>query len=221
MSHPVKPSGPPAKRSRVVTLTLRIPTVIGGLLALVVGLVWVFILGIMVGRGQAPESQIPHIAGLMPRVESSAIAPPQITTPQTDTIIPEEDLSYAAALKADTSRRAPERQAPQETRASTPEVRPAAAESRPTPPATPQESFDYVYQVAAYKSAAPCDELVAKLKKSGLKAYTEKSDDKGGPWYKTMVSYRGTPDDVDTLREKLLPHKLTRLILKSKSPVRR
>ncbi len=220
MSQNARPGGPP-KKARVVTFSLRIPTLIGGLLALVVGLIWIFILGILVGRGQAPETQIPQIAGLMPRVEADP-APPRIVDPAPAGVIPAGELSYVDALKQGRPR-------PQAAAPAHPAEAPTPAE-RVKPQEKPQavpgaekpgtQKFDYVYQVAAYKAAAPCDALVAKLKTSGLKAFTEKSDEKGATWYKTMVTFRGTPDDVDKLRANLLPHKLTRLILKTKTPVR-
>lgn len=225
MSQAPKPASS-AKKPRIVTLTLRVPTLIGSLLALVVGLVWVFILGIMVGRGHAPETQIPQIAGLMPRVEASQVIPPQITEPQP--AIPAEDLSYTTALRAEGARqRTPETPAarPQQRTPEQPgRPQPPAANRPETPPVTPpapaKETFDYVYQVAAYKTAEPSNALADKLKKSGLKASTEKDTEKGVTWYKTMVAFRGSPDDVDTLRKNLAAHKLTRLILKTKKPTR-
>jgi cell division septation protein DedD len=83
--------------------------------------------------------------------------------------------------------------------------------------ATQQTAFNYVYQVAAYKDAAPSDKLVARLKAGGIKARTEMAQEGGTVWYRTMVDFRGSPDDTDGLKEKLGALGLTRLLLKSKT----
>ncbi len=220
MNHAIKP-GAPAKKPRGVTLHLRIPTLIGGLLALLVGLVWVFILGILVGRGQAPEQQIPQIAGLMPKVEASALPPPQIAEPPTPTVIPEEELSYTHALRPEKG--SPAQRGPGTTPSSPakPEQQKPAPEKAPVVDDAKKEVFDYVFQVAAYKAADPCDRLVEKLKKAGLKCSTEKTEGKNVTWYKAVVTLRGTAEDAKALEATLAAHKLSAPLLRSKKPVTR
>ena len=83
-----------------------------------------------------------------------------------------------------------------------------------------REMFNYVYQVAASKDSAMADKLAARLKAAGLKARTEKSQEGNVVWYRTVVDFRGTPDDTDGLRAKLKEQGLGRPILKSKTPAR-
>ncbi|MDR1360674.1 MAG: SPOR domain-containing protein [Deltaproteobacteria bacterium] len=174
---------------------------------------WAFVLGVLLGRGYAPENHIPELARLMPRAEDSP--PPLVVAPDLRAeAAPEEqtavlqpgDMGYRQTLKG----------GPPRTAAPTTLAAPQA------PPQAPQNlpAFDYVYQVAAYKAAAPCDALVARLRKAGLSASTEKSTSAAGTrWYKILVNFRGTPDDVDLLREKLDSFQLNTLILRSKNPV--
>ena len=101
-----------------------------------------------------------------------------------------------------------------------------ATESKTTKPAVTAgtknsaERFDYQFQVAAYKAKAQADAFTAKLKAGGFSAKTEKTTENGSIWYKNIVSFRGTPDDVDSLRAKLKAHKINTLIRKSKVPVK-
>ena len=216
MNHAIKPGGP-AKKTRGITLHLRIPTLIGGLLALLVGLVWVFILGILVGRGQAPEQQIPQIAGLMPKVEASALSPPQIAEPPIPTVIPEEELSYTRILRPESAAQ----RGPTPSTPAKPDPQKPAPEKPPVVDDAKKEVFDYVFQVAAYKSADPCDRLVEKLKKAGLKCSTEKTEGKNVTWYKALVTLRGTAEEAKALEAALAVHKLSAPLLRSKKPVTR
>ena len=222
MNHAIKP-GVPAKKTRGITLHLRIPTVIGGLLALLVGLIWVFILGILVGRGQAPEQKIPQIVGLMPKVEASALPSPQITTPPAPTVIPEEELSYTRILRPEKSgpaQRGPSQ--PISTAAAKPDSQKPTLEQPPVvEDAAKKETFDYVYQVAAYKAADPCNKLVETLKKAGLKCSVEKTEGKTGTWYKALVTLRGTAEEAKALEATLVSHKLSAPLLRSKKPTTR
>ena len=70
------------------------------------------------------------------------------------------------------------------------------------------------------KDSAMADKLAAKLKAAGLKARTEKSQEKNAVWYRTVVDFRGTPDETDGLRAKLKEQGLGRPILKSKTQTR-
>ena len=217
MNHAIKP-GSPAKKTRGLTLHLRIPTLIGGLLALLVGLIWVFILGILVGRGQAPEQKIPQIAGLMPKVEASALPPPQIAEPPAPTVIPEEELSYTRILRPESANA---QRGPTPPTPAKPDQQKPATEKPPVAADTKKEVFDYVFQVAAYKAADPCDRLVEKLKKAGLKCSTEKTEGKNVTWYKALVTLRGTAEEAKALEATLAAHKLSAPLLRSKKPVTR
>jgi hypothetical protein len=208
-----RPPPRPPFAKRKFTLSFTPAQGISTLAGIGILIAWAFVLGVLLGRGYAPENHIPELARLMPKAEDSPppaiIAPdvPAQTAPEErNAILQPDDMGYRQALKGGPPRTAAPPQAPQ----------PAE------PPAEPPKNlptFDYVYQVAAYKAAAPCDALVDKLRKTGLNASVEKSTSASGTkWYKTLINFRGTPDDIDLLREKLGAFQLNTLILRSKTP---
>ena len=130
------------------------------------------------------------------------------------------DLAYRDSLKPQTRTSAQKPGTPKrDTNKSKGEVA-AQTKQPPADSAAKTGAFNYVYQVAAYKDAGMSDKLASKLKTAGIKARTEKSLENGTTWYRTVVDFRGKPDDTDGLRAKLKAQGFTRLILKSKVPVR-
>ena len=258
-------------KKRALTLSFSPAQLISSIAGLGIVLVWVFILGVILGRGYAPEAHIPELDRLMPKAEG--VEAPRVITPdipQTNStpesaaseVIQPGDMAYRQSLKnpsgQPSGQRAPAAQtATQPTRQTTPAAQQNAGQSaqqsgRQNAPAasarnatqasasaqsgrpaagtaatqaaqagaTNSQVFTYVYQVAAYKDQASCDALTAKLQKAGFSASTEKSESNGSTWYKTLISFKGTPDDVDGLRARLSAHKLDRLIMRSKTPAR-
>jgi cell division protein FtsN len=85
--------------------------------------------------------------------------------------------------------------------------------SQPRPKPAPQ--FDYVYQVAAFKSDEDADKLRTRLEGKGLHTRTQKN----GKLVLVMVNLRGTEDDAFNLREDLRHMKLGVPIMVSQKPV--
>lgn len=235
-----KPSQP-----RRVTFSLTIPQFLSSLLAIAVGCVWIFLLGVILGRGFIPETHIPELERMMPqghpgqaaRVIAGDAGPqtPEAapeTKPVPPQVIPPEDLAYRDSLK----QKPPARSAPQPPKPSpAKQAKPASGQTAPVkteaqaktearsqkqPDKPEAQIFNYVYQVAAYKEAGQSDALAAKLKRSGINARTEKEVSGGVTWYKTLINFKGTPDDTGKLREQLKAHKMERLLLRSKTPAR-
>lgn len=75
--------------------------------------------------------------------------------------------------------------------------------------------FDFVYQVAAFKSADDADRLRKKLEERGIRSRLQKS----GKVQLVMVSLRGTELDAANLREELGRMKLGAPMQKSKKAV--
>ena len=82
-------------------------------------------------------------------------------------------------------------------------------------PAKAGPQFDYVYQVAAFKSDEDADKLRTRLEGKGLRTRTQKN----GKLVLVMVSIRGTEDDAFNLREDLRHMKLGVPIQISQKPV--
>ena len=92
----------------------------------------------------------------------------------------------------------------------------AQASAQAQKPATPQApQFDFVFQVAAFKSADDADKLRKKLEERGIRTRLEKS----GKVQLVMVNLRGTDLDATNLREELGRMKLGAPIQKSKKAV--
>ena len=82
-------------------------------------------------------------------------------------------------------------------------------------PAKTGPQFDYVYQVAAFKSDEDADKLRTRLEGKGLHTRTQKN----GKLVLVMVNLRGTEDDAFNLREDLRHMKLGVPIMVSQKPV--
>ena len=89
-----------------------------------------------------------------------------------------------------------------------------AQAAKPAPAKTGPQ-FDYVYQVAAFKSDEDADKLRTRLEGKGLRTRTQKN----GKLVLVMVSIRGTEDDAFNLREDLRHMKLGVPIQISQKPV--
>ncbi len=258
-----RPQGGPrpvAGGRRTVTVTLGIPALVSSVILLCVCIVWAFILGIILGRGHAPERHIPELQRIMPqasptpaaqvisgdgkslaRAEANATAGAEASgsarsagEPARSGVLSQQDLDFRNALKggqqpatpastrpqtadkADKDKAARDKKAEQAKSAD----KKADKAARETPVDPKKQAYDYLYQVAAYKDAPSSDALAARLRQSGLKARTEKERDKESTWYKTVVSFRGTPEEIASLRRQLAAHNITRLILKAKTPVK-
>jgi len=89
----------------------------------------------------------------------------------------------------------------------------SAQPAKPAAKIGPQ--FDYVYQVAAFKSDEDADKLRTRLEGKGLHTRTQKN----GKLVLVMVNMRGTEDDAFNLREDLRHMKLGVPIMVSQKPV--
>ena len=89
-----------------------------------------------------------------------------------------------------------------------------AQTAKPTPAKTGPQ-FDYVYQVAAFKTDEDADKLRTRLEGKGLHTRTQKN----GKLVLVLVNLRGTEDDAFNLREDLRHMKLGVPIMVSQKPV--
>ncbi|KHK04188.1 SPOR domain-containing protein [Desulfovibrio sp. TomC] len=77
---------------RKFTFEISMSGVISVGIVVVLGMCWVFILGILVGRGYRPEAAVPQIAQMMPTTEAKM---PDNTTPQAPpSVLKPEDLQF-------------------------------------------------------------------------------------------------------------------------------
>ena len=246
---------PRGLKKRTITLSMTVPTVITSIIGLVLTLLWVFFLGIILGRGHMPESSIPRLNSMMPQPvptapaqlvgapatqpgqapagtnASAAPSRPTASRPQAQ-VMPQEDLDFQASLKpkpsvASTSAKRPQTKAEKAAAAKESAKKAEAAKQKAqkdaqkteAAPGNQAEQFDYVFQLAAYKTPEQADALTTRLKKAGFKVSTVKSVEKGTTWYRNVLAFRGAPSDIDRLRANLQKHNITQLIRKEKKPV--
>ncbi|MDR2605000.1 MAG: SPOR domain-containing protein [Desulfovibrio sp.] len=82
------------EQRREIVFSLRPAQIVGGMVVLCLGYAAVFFLGVVLGRGYAPESGIPELARLMP--EASAPVSPRVVAPQEEKSAQEDTASPSA-----------------------------------------------------------------------------------------------------------------------------
>jgi len=227
-------------RDRTFSFTLTLPKAVFGACFSLFVLVWVFIFGIMLGRGHNPEEMVPELAKVMPAPGSSgAPASPPLSPdaqPQgnMNEVLQPSELKYHDSLKGKDVREKPRaaatppEAAPTQTGPAPAPPQPAAKAPAPAQPpvasrtsaSQDQTVYDYVYQVAAFNSSAGAAAMRKKLQNGGLAAKVDQSESNGTTWYRIMVSFRGKPEDTRGLREQLTAYGLKTPILRGKTPAK-
>ncbi|MYL83874.1 SPOR domain-containing protein [Desulfovibrio aerotolerans] len=111
-------------------------------IVVVLGMCWVFILGILVGRGYKPEAAVPQLAQIMPTTE--ARMPDNTTSQAPPSVLKPEDLQFMEDIHGQ----------PGSEGGSVPESKAAADPKKTAPPAKPHDLTE-VRPVAPARTAAP------------------------------------------------------------------
>lgn len=220
----------------------------GGLITLAMAfalcLVWVFIFGVLVGRGHKPERSGPEITKVLP---GSGDKPVEIHEPQP---LKPEDLKFHEALTQDNpageqAKAQPEKpaekpversaekpveketakQAKQETpKAPPPAAAPAVKQAPPPPPAPlpvanapgADPRFRFVFQAASYNRREVAETTRQQIAAQGLSASLETADVRGTTWYRVLVTLDGTEKDAGTAMDRLAKAGVPKPLLRSK-----
>lgn len=218
----------PASGLPPFSLTLTMPRLIGGILGLLLLLVWAFFLGVLMGR--SPEGALPLV---FMHDENSASAeassPAELPAPETalsektsSVLLPEElhflnninhkntspDLLTTTPLPTDIPQLTESQRKTTETSArsfSSPSLAPVTAPSvqaaaKAAAPASSSSKYEYVYQVAASPDRKSILSLKEKLQRNGYAAALEHTEKKGKPLYRVLVTFQATPEEM---RERL------------------
>jgi len=112
---------------------------------LFLGLVWVFIFGVLVGRGYQPEKAVPELARLMPEGQSEPAAGPEVIQPEELTFLNSlrDEPRKPAAKQPEVAPAEPERQ--ESSVAARPETAPVASEDAGQTVAQASEASRTVY----------------------------------------------------------------------------
>ncbi|NCC25998.1 MAG: SPOR domain-containing protein, partial [Deltaproteobacteria bacterium] len=212
---------------------------------IVVGMVWAFILGVLVGKGYKPENVVPEIARLMP--ESQVVQ-----KAEEPGVLKAEELEYFDALKRAKPVPAeehakprseskpepkPEPKTPPKASPSDPVQTHAVVPSKPerneaiAPPARQKASADqdggdedstvyqYIYQVASFKDRPSAQTFIRKLDALGVRSSISETTIDGRPWFRVLAYFRGTPKDTREFKSKLASLGVTKALMKSKIPL--
>lgn len=201
-------------------------------------LIWAFFIGILVGRGENPESMVPEIAALMPSQNETTPEPvtkPEKAAASMDKILQPENLDFMGNLKTKPTNDdltnaplatniPPKKVKPANPAVETkPVVQPQASGShgqvKPVVKVKPEEGvFDYVYQVAASTDKKGAEGLKSKLAARGIDAFVLEAQKDSGKIYRINVRFRGTPEDTRQFSKKLEEAGMDRKILVTKKP---
>lgn len=173
-------------------------------LALVCAVGWAFFMGLMVGRGQNPQTSIQNMTGLGPSPEIEAQAPPAVLP---------EPLQAEAPTQAE-----PPSPASAPPASAKPAPAPKAAQPAKTPAQTKTaqaQQFDYTFQGGAFRTQKEAQSAQSRLNKNGVRSAVKKS----GKVYLIVISLRGGRAEVQALQKKMKSLKMDKPMQLSKKPV--
>ena len=207
--------------------SLSLPGMISAVGAGVLALTFFFIMGILIGRGYRPETDVPPLEQIMPSKEHGQAE----EQPKPEILKPEE-LEFADRLTAppkdimDKSESVPKapKPTPIKVEAAKPKpkvkispVKPEAFDPSVSKPGDPV--YDYIYQVASFRKAEMADALRDKLVAAGLRALVASGEAKGTTWHRVQVLHHGTPASTDGMRAVLAQYGIKKPLLKKKVAV--
>lgn len=188
-------------------------------LVLICAVGWAFFMGLMVGRGQNPQTSLENMAGLNSS-DTPFVAEEASASPLPDMLEPELEAREAAnpPAPAVAPPRNPPKPKPVAQAKPAPQPRPAA----PARPANAQR-YDYTFQVAALRSQDDAKKMSATLGKNGFRSNVRKD---GRVWL-VLLSLRGGASEVAAMQKKLAslkmgkPMQLSRKEIEQKTAKRR
>lgn len=209
--------------------SLTLPGMISAVGAGVLALTFFFVMGILIGRGYRPETDVPRLAEIMPAKEHGELTT-SMEQPKPEILKPEE-LEYPERLKASPekvmesekvaedepkaeSEPATEAKPEQQAEAPQPEPKP-----EPAPAQTGEPVYDYIYQAASFKQGTMARALTDKLTAAGLRTDIQASDVNGTTWHRVMILHQGTPSSTNDMKAVLARFGIKKPLLRKKTPV--
>ena len=210
-----------------------VASVVVGLLCLI----WVFVLGVLLGRGYKPETAVAEMAGIP--VQETAVASDTVAEKKPEVLKPEE-LQFMENLKrkpvapetgATTAKAkaepvktasadltpvrkdpAPAPAAVKESNA--PEVKPVARKS-----AGSSAGYAYIFQCASFKNVKAAQELSGKIRKLGYSSNIESATIKGKTWHRVIATYKGPAEKMVDFKQGLAGIGIRQPFLKKRKPL--
>lgn len=197
-----------------------------GLFSLMV-LVWIFIFGVLVGRGYRPEVLIPQLSRVLPEAKTQGeppTPPPSDETRPSD-VLTAEELDFHETLQSTPPAPSPGRteSSPSTTAQKSPRSTVTTPAETPRVPAETQTSsesagprFRFVYQVGSFKSPAQARVNQDLLRSRGLDASISQATVQGASWHRIEVAFSGTESEARAFRERLRSLGISEAFLRSK-----
>lgn len=162
-------------------------------------LVWVFVLGILVGRGYHPERFVPQLDKVLPEKGQ----------PQAENeVLRSEELGFFKALRRDSDSEKPqddEKSSPPAEEASVPPAEAVAEEEQSSPPPSAQgdQRYALVYQVAAFQAEDKAVSVQKKLRNAQMDSFLAEVQREGTTWHRVLVPFTGTRQQAQDFQTRL------------------
>jgi hypothetical protein len=234
----------PQKRPRIVTIHLRLPVFITALALFLVGLAWVFFLGVLAGRDYHTEEQIGALAVFMPsRQVAEATGSMNVDGRQNGQgggddadnldalfegnqgagLLRGEDLDFKGSLRGPTegTPMAGNRTASaSQVDVSPITISPGGTAGGEVIVATPSEPlYEYMYQVSALNQQHQAQVLKQRLTDAGITAQIELHKTETSTWYRVLVSFRGKNSELPAFINRLEQLNLKQPLLRKKQAI--
>jgi cell division septation protein DedD len=177
--------------------------------------IWMFVLGVFVGRGTAPVTfDIEKLQKELIALKDSVLdeQKEQFET-YMETAQQKTNLGFYEALKAPDGAEQPERVV---TRKKASAEKPLARVKRESPTRPSEgEAKNLTIQISSLKDLAGADAMVAKLKQQGYAAYRTTGNIPGkGVWYRVRVGYYSNKAEAEVVIQKLSQDKYEPYLVK-------
>jgi cell division septation protein DedD len=182
----------------------------------VVGLVWTFVLGVLVGRGYKPEETVPRLAELMPEPAKNATETAGGKGPG---VLRPEELEFFDELqkKPEVTAEKTKPEAPEPPEKA--ETEPPEQTGEPRTDARDDEVYMYLYQTAAFRKADQARDFRARIESLGYSAGIETVTYGGNTWHRVLVNFKGAPEDTRSLKKALKGLGVEKPLLRGKKPL--
>lgn len=207
-------TAPQTNTARVITVRLRVPALVLMALLLVGGLIWAFVLGVMVGREEINE----ELAALMPpRQQPAGQNEADKGADEVEKLIRVEDLKYQESLRQNQPQEAPRAPAPAPI---APRPAPAAVAAQPQGQSAGKAAYRYSYQVASYNKEEQARALAGKLGNMGVKAEVEAKSVEGASRFRVLIHFEGDDNTVESMQNMLKKDfKINSILPRGKTPL--
>lgn len=174
-------------------------------------LIWIFILGVIVGRGYQPELLIAHLSKLLPGFD---VKEQQSNASVSEhKVLQAEDLDFIDDLRNKSQSPIQEAGPPEDQKERATTLEPDLQKETET---AQFPEYQCIYQVAAFRHAQQAAQVVTEFKKIGLQAWVHEKIQSEQKWFRVYVSFTGTEQAIEQFEGKLEQQGSGNFFLRSK-----